>query len=342
MYGVTMAGAIGFIGWLALQGRATSGDVFLGVMITRQAIGHVEMAATLVAWLAELSFVGERYLWMLEYEPDVKVISPDIAVPPPLTITHGITFNGVSFTYPGTDKQVLEDINLHIPSGRTVALVGENGAGKSTIVKLLARFYDPTEGYIEVDGVRLTEMDPGDWREVVAASFQDFVRFQLIAREAVGIGDIPAMGELDRVNESARFAGADRVVDKLPNKMETQLGREFPEGTDLSEGEWQRIALARGAMLREPALICLDEPTASLDARAEHEVFEKFAQMSKSGEIFKPITLLVSHRFSTVRMADMIVVIADGKITEIGSHDELMASGESYAELFNMQASRYD
>lgn len=342
IYGLTMAAAIGFIGWLALNGRATAGDVFLGVLITRQAIGHVEMAAGMIGWLAELSFVGERYLWMLEYQPDVKVVSPDIAVPPPLAITTGIDFKDVSFTYPDTDKQVLEDINLHLPAGGTIALVGENGAGKSTIVKLLARFYDPTEGSIDVDGIKLTEMNPEDWREVMAASFQDFVRFQLIASEAVGVGDLPHIDESDRIAEAARFAGADRIVDRLPEKMKTQLGREFPEGTDLSEGEWQRIALARGAMRREPVLVCLDEPTASLDARAEHEVFEKFAQMSASGETFKPVTLLVSHRFSTVRMADMIVVIAGGKITEVGSHEELIANGEAYAELFSMQASRYN
>lgn len=342
MYGTTLAIAIGFIGWLALQGRASLGDVYMGVVITRQAIGHVEMAATMVAWLAELSFVGERYLWMFDYTPEVKVLTPGDPVPPPLAVFHGITLEDVGFTYPGTEEKVLERVSLHIPAAGTVALVGENGAGKSTIVKLLSRFYDPTEGRIMVDGVDLRAMDPDDWREVLAASFQDFVKFQLVAQEAVGVGDLAAIEDLPRVTSASEFAGADRVIENLPRSFETQLGREFEEGIDLSDGEWQRVALARGAMRSSPVLVILDEPTAALDARAEHEVFERFARMARPDDAFHPITLLVSHRFSTVRMADLIVVLHEGRIEEFGSHEELLARGGRYSELFRLQASRYD
>lgn len=341
-YGLAMAGSIGFIGWLAMEGRASLGDVALGVMVTRQAIGHVEMAAGMITWLAELAFTGERYLWMLDYQPSVRILHPDDPMPTPVAIMRGITFDGVGFTYPGSEKKVLDDISLFIPAGSTVALVGENGAGKSTMVKILCRFYDPTEGQITIDDIDIREFDPDEWRDGLAASFQDFVRYQLIAREAVGVGDLPAIELVERVGAAAAFAGADRVIERLPSGLESQLGREFQDGTDLSEGEWQRVALARGAMRQLPYMIVLDEPTASLDARAEHEVFEKFSAMARPEEIFIPITLLVSHRFSTVRMADLIVVLHEGRIEEIGSHDELLAAGRRYSDLFRLQASRYD
>ena len=345
LYGLAMAGAIGFVGWLALRGRASLGDVALAVQVTRTAIGEVQGMARQAAWMAELSFVGERYLWLLEYEPAVKAKPWAEARPVPKRITQGITLDRVSFTYPGTDEAVLRDVSLHLPPGATVALVGENGAGKTSLVKLLCRFYDPTGGRILVDGIDLRDLDLDEWRARTSVAFQDFVRFQLVAREAVGVGDLPAVADLERVGASSRLAGADSVIERLPSGFETQLGRWFPGGTDLSEGEWQRVALARGLMRPEPLLLALDEPTASLDARAEHEVFERFAAMA-SGAVggtngHRPITLLVSHRFSTVRMADLIVVLHGGRIEEQGSHDALLAAGGRYAELFRLQASRY-
>jgi ATP-binding cassette subfamily B protein len=234
-----------------------------------------------------------------------------------------------------------------------VALVGENGAGKTSLVKLLCRFYDPTEGRITVDGVDLRDMDLDGWRARTGAAFQDFVHFQLVASEAVGVGDLPAIEDLERVGASARQAGADRVIDRLPAGLSTQLGRWFEGGVELSEGEWQRVALARGLMRPAPALLVLDEPTASLDPRAEHEVFATFASMARrkadsvdvargtAGATGSPVTILVSHRFSTVRMADVIVVLHDGRIEEVGSHDQLLAAGGRYAQLFRLQASRY-
>ncbi|HEX9775879.1 MAG TPA: ABC transporter ATP-binding protein [Actinomycetota bacterium] len=343
VYGVALTAAIAFIGWLALRGRATPGDVALGVQVARLALGQVEMAAELMAGLAEMAFMGDKYLWLLRYQPEVVVRADGEALPAPARIRHGITFEGVTFRYPGTDKIVLRDINLFLPARSTIALVGENGAGKSSIVKLLSRFYDPSEGRITIDGVDLREMDLEQWRAGMASAFQDFVRFEFIAREAVGVGDLPAIDDASRVQTAVGFAGASRVIDKLPQQLESQLGRQFEGGTDLSEGEWQRLAIARGSMRTTPALIVLDEPTASLDARAEHEVFERFGDLAgRAGSEDAPITVLVSHRFSTVRMASLIVVLHEGAIEELGSHEELIARGERYAELFQMQASRYD
>ncbi len=343
LYGVALTAAIGFIGALALQGRATPGDVALGIQVTRLLLGQVEMAAELVAGIAEVAFMGDQYLWLLRYEPALSVREPGEAQPAPAVITDAIVFEDVSFSYPGTDKVVLHDVSLRIPAGSTIALVGENGAGKSSIVKLLSRFYDPTEGRITVDGVDLRDIDLAAWRARMSTAYQDFVRFELLARETVGVGDLARIDDGERVGAAVTFAGASRVLDKLPAGLDTQLGRQFAGGMDLSEGEWQRLALARGSMRDAPALIVLDEPTASLDARAEHEVFERFGELARPVEgVLKPITVLVSHRFSTVRMAEVIVVLHEGRIEEQGSHDELVVSGGRYAELFRMQASRYD
>ncbi|HWB70823.1 MAG TPA: ABC transporter ATP-binding protein [Egibacteraceae bacterium] len=341
LYGAAVAGAIGFVGWLALEGRATLGDVALGVQVTTMAIGQVQSATRQTAALAELSFVGERYLWLLEYRPAVQVRPPGQARPAPAALREGITLEDVRFTYPGTQRAVLDGVSLVLPAGSTVALVGENGAGKTSLVKLLCRFYDPTSGRILVDGSDLRDLDLQAWRERTAVVFQDFVRFQLLAREAVGVGDLPAAGDLARVGVSTRLAGAEPVIARLPAGLETQLGRLFAGGVELSDGEWQRLALARGLMRPGPLLLILDEPTASLDARAEHEVFQRFARMARPIDAPAPTTLLVSHRFSTVRMADLIVVLHDGRVEEAGSHDQLVASGGRYAQLFRLQASRY-
>jgi ATP-binding cassette, subfamily B, bacterial len=341
LYGASLAAAIGFVGWLALRGRASLGDVALSVQVARTAIGELAGVTRQAAWVAELSFTGERYLWLLDYRPAVAPPADPVAVP--AAIRQGITLEGVSFVYPGTTTPVLRELSLHLPAGATVALVGENGAGKTSIVKLLCRFYDPTEGRVLVDGVDLRDLDLDGWRASASVAFQDFVRFQLVAQEAVGVGDLPAVDDRGRVTASAHRAGADLVIERLPAGFDTQLGRTFEGGVDLSEGEWQRVALARGLMRPGPLLLILDEPTASLDPRAEHEVFERFAAMASgpADGAGRPITLLVSHRFSTVRMADLIVVLHEGRVEEVGSHDELLAAGGRYAELFTLQASRY-
>ena len=342
--GCALAASIAFLGYLTLRrGSGVSlGDFAMGIQITRMAIGHVEMASSSLSFLAEMSFVGERYLWLFDYKSDVKLIEPARAQQPPATIAEGITLQNLTFVYPGTEKTVLDDISLFIPAATTIAIVGENGAGKTSLIKLLCRFYDPTSGDILVDGVDLRTIDLDAWRQRSAVAFQDFMKYQFIAREAIGVGDLDHMADGAIVARATRQAGATAVINRLPDGIDTQLGRDFDAGIELSEGEWQRVALARGSMRTNPILLILDEPTASLDARAEHEVFERFAEMARPEAGPRPIAILVSHRFSTVRMADLIVVLNDGRIEELGSHDDLVAKGGHYAELFDLQASRYD
>ncbi len=267
----------------------------------------------------------------------------------------GLRFEGVSFRYPGTDQPfghgagrlVLDGLDLWVPAGSSLALVGENGAGKTTLIKLLARFYDPTEGRITLDGVDLRDLDLAALRARMAVIFQDFVRYQLPARDNVGFGAVGRAGDQDLLDEAARAVGVLELIKDLPDGWDTPLAREFG-GVDLSGGEWQRIALARAMMaqvagLRGPNgeaggadLLVLDEPTASLDVRIEHELYERFADLSRDRT-----TLLVSHRFSTVRMAERIVLLAGGRVAEDGSHDDLVAAGDRYAALYEMQASHY-
>lgn len=342
LYAAALAATIGALGVLALDGRVTPGEVALGVQVARLALGHIQQSANVVATLSEAGFTGEKYLWLLEYQPQVVARSTADARPAP-TSAPAIVLDNVSFRYPGTEALVLRDVSLAIPRGATVALVGENGAGKSSLVKLLARFYDPSDGAITIDGIDLREIDLDAWRGTISSSFQDFVKFELVAAESVGVGDLSAIEDRARIEEATAFAGAGRIIGRLPEGLDTQLGRRFEGGQDLSEGEWQRVALARGAMRNAPGLIILDEPTASLDARAEHEVFASFAALAGgAGVPGRPTTVLVSHRFSTVRMADLIVVLHHGAVEEIGSHEDLIARGGRYAELFAMQASRYD
>jgi len=265
-----------------------------------------------------------------------------VTAPAPERVRDGITFEGVAFAYPGTERPVLADVDLTLPAGSTVAIVGENGAGKTTLVKLLCRFYDATEGTVRVDGVDLATVDPAAWRERVAAGFQDFSRFELLARENVGVGDLPDIGSDEAVLAALRRAHAEGVLDRLDDGLDTQLGTSHTDGAQLSGGQWQKLALGRAMMREEPLLLVLDEPTSALDAQAEHELFERYAVHARRvGERTGAITLLVSHRFSTVRMADLILVVAGGRVAEAGSHAELVARGGLYAELFELQAAAY-
>ena len=257
--------------------------------------------------------------------------------PVPERLHDGIRFEGVSFAYPGTDRQVLEDVNLHLRPGSVVALVGENGAGKSTLVKLLCRLYPPTAGRILVDGVALARLPAEGWRARLAGAFQDFFRFELRARHTVGIGDLPQLDDERAVRAAVGRAGADDVVADLAGGLDAQLGPAWPGGVDLSFGQWQKLALARGFMRPAPLVLVLDEPTAALDAETEHALFERYADAARGDAI----TLLVSHRFSTVRMADWIVVLDGARVVETGTHEDLVARGGQYAELYEIQASAY-
>jgi ATP-binding cassette subfamily B protein len=247
----------------------------------------------------------------------------------------------VSFAYPATEMPVLSGVNLTLPAGSVVAIVGENGAGKTTLVKLLCKFYDATSGEVAVDGVSLRNIDPVAWRRRISAGFQDFVKFELMAHDTVGIGDIPRIQDTVAVATALSRAGAEGVLDGLPAGAATQLGRSWPDGVDLSVGQWQKLALSRALMRDDPLLLVLDEPTSALDPMTENLLFERFAAASRKSSSMGSITILVSHRFSTVRMADLIVVVDGGRVREAGSHGELLARGDLYAELYEMQASAY-
>jgi ATP-binding cassette subfamily B protein len=259
----------------------------------------------------------------------------------PDRLTEGIRFEGVSFTYPGTTREVLQDVDLTLPAGSVVAVVGENGAGKSTLVKLLARMYAPTSGRVTADGADIGRIDVEEWRERLAGAFQDFARLEFVAATTVGLGDQPRQDDRVAVGTAVDRAGATPVVDDLRDGLDTQLGPSWESGVDVSFGQWQKLALARGYMRPEPLLLMLDEPTAALDAETEHALFEQFAAGARKETTNGRVTILVSHRFSTVRMADLIVVLDGARVAEVGSHEDLITRGGIYAELYSLQASSY-
>jgi ATP-binding cassette subfamily B protein len=236
---------------------------------------------------------------------------------------------------------VLDDVSLHLPAGAVVAVVGENGAGKSTLVKLLSKLYEPSAGRILVDGAELGRMPADEWRARLAGAYQDFFRFELRAGHTVGVGDVPRLDDVPAVTTAVGRAGADDVVEHLAAGLETQLGKGWPDGVEVSFGQWQKLALARGFMRDDPLVLVLDEPTAALDAETEHGLFERYAESARREAEDGRITVLVSHRFSTVRMADLIVVLDGARLVEVGTHEDLMAKGGQYSELYAIQAAAY-
>jgi ATP-binding cassette subfamily B protein len=257
------------------------------------------------------------------------------ALPAPRPIRQGFEFRDVGFAYAGSDRMVVQNINFVLHPDEKLALIGENGAGKTTLVKLLARLYDPTEGRILLDGTDLREYDVEDVRREIGVIFQDYMRYDLLVRENIGFGKVDSLGDRLRVESAAAKSLAKGVIDRLPNGYDQMVGRRFEGGVELSGGEWQKFALAR-AYMRDAQLLILDEPTATLDARAEYEVFQRFSELTRAR-----MAVLISHRFSTVRMADRILVLADGSIQEQGTHEQLLSLGGRYAELFELQAAGY-
>jgi ATP-binding cassette subfamily B protein len=364
VFALAFMGAVAFVTDLALQGDLTVGAIVLTLSLGAQINGQLADLADNATWFSQTARATGRYRWLAGYVADQEnALAPRPAGPPgspralgprpvPDRLRHGVAFEGVSFAYPGTDHVVIRDVDLRLPAGSTVAIVGENGAGKTTLVKLLLRFYEPTTGRITVDGVDLTSYAVDDWRRVASAAFQDFARLQLVARHSVGVGWLPALAPdgTDRPAEDVDplvAAAIDRAAagdlpGLLPDGFDTMLGREFASGLELSIGQWQKVAIARAMMRTEPLLLVLDEPTASLDAQTEHELFAHFTGAARSlARTTGAITVLVSHRFSTVRSADLVVVVAERRIAEVGSHDELMAAGGLYAELYDLQARSY-
>jgi ATP-binding cassette subfamily B protein len=325
----------------AIGGHHSVGDVVLAITLAAQVNQQVSAAVSMLHDLQRVARAHSRFEWLERYVAERRPRNADQPVPDHLRT--GIRFEDVTFRYPGTDRTVLEGVNLVFPAGSTVAIVGENGAGKSTIVKLLCRFYQPTSGTISVEGTDLSRIDLGAWRARIATGFQDFARFEFVARRTVGVGDLPLADDEPAVMAALDRAHAGDVVSRLEQGLATQLGKSYTEGTELSGGQWQKLALGRAMMREIPLLLILDEPTSALDAEAEHSLFERYAEgAGRVGRATGGITVLVSHRFSTVRMADLILVVADGKIVEAGPHAQLMKNGGLYAELYKLQASAYE
>ncbi len=340
LYATGLMAAIAFVVIRASDGALSLGTVLMTVSLIRRSRSQLAGAAANSAGMIATLATADRLLWLEDHRDAAVAAGGDKQ--PPSGLRSGITVRSLSFTYPGTERSVLSDLSLHLPAGSTVAVVGENGSGKTTLVKLLLGMYTPTAGTIEVDGTDLASIAHDGWRARCTAAFQDFSRFSLPAVESVGVADLPelqseplAMAALDR-------AGAGELVPQLPSGLTTYVGTSYTGGHNLSGGQWQKLALGRAMRAQNPLLVVLDEPTASLDAHAEHALFERYAEASaryaaESGTI----TVLVSHRFATVRMADLIVYLEDGHAVESGTHEVLMAHGGRYAELFTLQAAGY-
>ncbi len=342
---VQIAGLVG-VTWAilarALNGPGSAGD--RAGLFTAHGLAAVGVVTAItgvfasIAWIRRMNYLLPYVLRLFDLadrDPRMEVSGTRSArgLPP-----SGIRFEGVRFRYPGTDRWILDGVDLVIEPGASLALVGENGAGKTTLIKLLCRFYDPTEGRITLDGVDIRTFDLDDYRRRIACIFQDFTRYELSARDNIGFGAVDRRDDEALITEAARRVGVLEEIERLPEGWETPLAREFG-GLDMSGGQWQRIALARAIMAQlghDADVLILDEPTASLDVRLEHELYEHFAEL-RAGRT----TLLVSHRFSTVRMADRIVFLEGGRVDEDGSHDELLARDGRYAELYRLQAAHY-
>jgi len=327
-----------YAAYVFVIGQTIMGQITIGTL-TFLAGAFSRMQGLLQGIVSRFSRIAETSLYLQDFF-DFLELKPladnhDGGLPIPRPIQKGFVFENVGFRYPETDVWALRNLSFTLHPGEKLALVGENGAGKTTLVKLLAHLYEPSEGRILLDGVDLCDYNPEDLRRQIGVIFQDYVRFMFTAGENIAIGNIAEEKNLGRIQDSAHKSLADDVIEPLPKKYEQMLGKRFAGGVELSGGQWQKIALAR-AYMREAQLIILDEPTASLDARAEHEVFVRFAELMKG-----KAAVLISHRFSTVRMADRILFLEHGQLLELGSHEELLAQGGKYAELFRLQAKGY-
>jgi ATP-binding cassette subfamily B protein len=335
IFGGAYVGAIVFV---SSRLHASPGVVLLVLAAGSRLSAYIGATVGEIGFLRGIWLDGSRRLaWLEDYAASLVATADQ---PAPSRLTEGIRLEGVSFAYPGTDRLVLDAVDLALPAGSVVAVVGENGAGKTTLVKLLCKLYEPTAGRILADGAPLARMSADDWRSHLAGAFQDFFRFEFRARHSVGVGDVPRLDDEAAVVAAVGRAGAEDVVARLPAGLETQLGPTWPGGVEVSFGQWQKLALARGFMRTEPLLLVLDEPTAALDAETEHALFERYAAMARGGGNGR-ITILVSHRFSTVRMADLIVVLDGSRVAQFGTHDDLMGKAGPYAELYGIQAAAY-
>jgi ATP-binding cassette subfamily B protein len=326
-------GAYAYVIWKTLAGKWGIGTFYFLTAAILNASSNIQQVLSTLSGIADQALFLTDLLAFFEMKPTIQ--SKPNALRAPRPIRQGFEFRNVSFVYPGTQRRVLNGLNFHLRPGERVALIGENGQGKTTIVKLITRLYDPSEGQVLLDGIDLREYDLEDLYREIGVIFQDFMRYEMTARENIAVGKIEEIENKPLLEEAAHKSLADEVVAKLSSRYEQMLGRRFEGGVDLSGGEWQKIALAR-AYLRDAQLLVLDEPTAALDARSEYQVFQRFAELTAG-----KMALFISHRFSTVRMADRIVVLENGNIAEEGTHENLTRMGGRYAELFELQAASY-
>jgi len=338
IFGLAYVGAVVFV---SSGLRAPASAVLLVLAAGARLSAYIGATVGEIGFLRGFWMDGSRRLAWLEDYVAAEAASGDLPVP--TVLRRGVRLEHVSFAYPGTSRVVLDDVSVALPAGAVVAIVGENGAGKTSLVKLLAKMYEPSSGSILLDDTPLARVKAEEWRGRLAGAFQDFFRFEFRARHTVGLGDVPRLDDEPAVSAAIDRAGASDVVARLTAGLDTQLGPTWPAGVELSFGQWQKLALARGFMRNQPLLLILDEPTAALDAETEHALFEHYAAAARgTGESESGrITILVSHRFSTVRMADLIVVLDGAKVVEVGTHNELMAKGGQYSELYGIQAAAY-
>jgi ATP-binding cassette, subfamily B, bacterial len=339
LYAVGLMAAIAFVVVRATDGAISLGTVLMTVSLIRRSRSQLASAASGSSGMISTLATADRLLWLEDHHASsVAAVGKN---PAPARLRSGIAVRDLSFVYPGTERTVLSGLSLFLPAGATVAVVGENGSGKTTLVKLLLGLYRPTSGAIMVDGADLASIDHESWRERCTAAFQDFSRFSLPAVESVGVAHLPELESEPLAMAALHRAGATDLATQLPSGLSTYVGTPYTGGHNLSGGQWQKLALGRAMRTQAPLLVLLDEPTASLDAHAEHTLFERYAAAAATAGDSGMITLLVSHRFATVRMADLIVYLEDGHAVESGSHEALMSANGRYAELFTLQAAGY-
>jgi ATP-binding cassette subfamily B protein len=342
VFAAAYAAAIVLVAWQALLGQARVGDVILIITLAVQVNAQVSGALGLLAVLQGAGRTARRLSALRAQAPALAGLGPAGSGPAPARLQRGIRLDHVSFAYPGRPAAAVRDVTLDLPAGSVVAIVGDNGAGKSTLVKLLCGLYQPTAGRIEADGTDLRALGAGAWRPGLAVLFQDFARIELTLRESAGTGDLPRLGDGAAVRAALHRAGAGRVAAAVPGGLAGLLGRGYGDGAELSGGQWQSVGLARTLMRAGPLLLILDEPAAALDAAAETAIVASYRKSARrAGQAAGAVTVVVSHRLATVRMADLIVVLDHGQVVERGQHAELMAAGGQYAELFELLARGY-
>jgi len=340
LYAAMLMGAVAFVVVRASDGGMSLGTVLMTVSLIRRSRNQLSSAAQVSGAMVATLATADRLFWLEDHA--ARQAARAGSGPAPERLERGIELRGVTFRYPGTDRAVLESFDAVLPAGATVALVGENGSGKTTLVKLLLGMYRPDGGEILVDGEPLAAIAPAAWRERCTAAFQDYARLHLPVVESVGVADLPALGDRPAASAALERAGAGDLPGQLPQGLDTLVGSAFTGGHGLSGGQWQKLALGRALRRADPLLVVLDEPTASLDAQAEHALFERYTRAAAdAAERSGAITVLVSHRFSTVQSADLIVFVEGGRAVEVGGHDQLLAAGGRYAELFDLQAAAY-